>query len=69
MINLKETKEYLEFGYKIVSCPCCGNDTLDNHFICPCCSWEYDGIVDDDTFSRSNGSTIRDYRNGMILQF
>ena len=63
-MNIRESKEYLEFGYKIVRCPVCGKETLDNHFICPNCGWEYDGIEDENTPSASNGYvTINEYRN------
>ena len=62
MINLRESKEYLEFGYKIIRCPICRHETLDNHFICPTCNWEYDGIEDENTWSDTNGYPIREYR-------
>ena len=64
MINLRESKEYLEFGYKIIRCPVCGNETLDNHFICPTCNWEYDeSVVDNDSFySEANGYTMNEYK-------
>ena len=30
MINLRETIEYKEYDYKIVTCPICGKETLNN---------------------------------------
>ena len=45
-MNIRESKEYLEFGYNIVTCPICGKETLDNHFICPECNWEYDAVTE-----------------------
>ena len=63
MINLRESKEYQEFGYKVVNCPVCGNETLDNHFICPHCNWEYDGTFLTYIPSKVNeGLTIKEYR-------
>ena len=41
----RTTEEYREFGYKIVNCPVCGKETLDDYFICPTCGWEYDPEV------------------------
>lgn len=62
-MNIRESKEYLEFGYKIVKCPVCGNETLDNHFICPTCNWEYDGTFLPYIPSKVNeGLTIKEYR-------
>ena len=37
--DLRTTKEYRELGFKIVTCPVCGKETLDNYFICPTCGW------------------------------
>lgn len=61
-MNIRESKEYLEFGYKVVKCPVCGEETLDNHFICPNCDWEYDGIENENTWSSANGYPIQEYR-------
>lgn len=62
MNMIRESKEYLEFGYNIIKCPVCGNETLDNHYICPTCGWEYDGITEKDIPSSSNGQvTINEY--------
>ena len=64
MINLRESKEYLEFGYKIIRCPVCGKETLDNHFICPTCNWEYDDEVEfktGDEYSTANDCTLNEH--------
>ena len=39
MENLRETVEYKEFGYSVITCPVCGKETLNNHYICPDCGW------------------------------
>lgn len=64
MINIRESKEYLEFGYKVVRCPICRKETLDNHFICPTCNWEYDDSVvnNDSYYSAVNGYSIKEYK-------
>ena len=41
--DLRQTPEYREFGFQIVVCPNCGMETLDSHWICTNCGWEYDG--------------------------
>lgn len=43
-MNIRETVEFLEYGFNVVICPNCREETLDNYFICPHCGWEYDGI-------------------------
>lgn len=58
----RTTEEYREFGYKIVNCPVCGKETLDDYFICPTCGWEYDGTTDENEYSSCNKATIADYR-------
>ena len=58
----RTTEEYREFGYKIVNCPVCGKETLDDYFICPNCGWEYDGTVEENEYSSCNKATIADYR-------
>ena len=65
-MNIRESKEYLEFGYKIVRCPVCRNETLDNHFICPTCGWEYDGI--ESGWSDANDILIEDAIDDYHLQ-
>lgn len=63
-MNIRESKEYLEFGYNIICCPICRHETLDNHFICPTCNWEYDeSVVDNDSsYSEANGYSINEYK-------
>lgn len=63
MKNLKDTVEYKEFGFNIVKCPVCGQDTLDNHYVCDNCGWEYDNIYDEDNYSSANSCSIQEYRN------
>lgn len=65
MENLRETVEYKEFGYSVITCPVCGKETLNNHYICPYCGWEYDGITDKDTYSPANTATIREYKESL----
>ena len=65
-MNIRESKEYLEFGYKIVKCPVCGKENLDNHFICPTCNWEYDGI--ESGWSDANDILIEDAIDDYHLQ-
>ena len=60
--DLRDTREYRELGFKIVPCPVCGKDTLDSHWICKSCGWEYDGITEDDVYSSCNKMTVTDYR-------
>ena len=62
-INIRDTVEYKEQGYQIVTCPVCGHETLDSYYICPYCCWEYDGIIDEHTRSLTNGRlNIVEYR-------
>ena len=65
MENLRETVEYKEFDYSVITCPVCGKETLNNHYICPHCGWEYDGITDKDTYSPANTTTIRAYKESL----
>ena len=58
----RTTEEFREFGYKIVNCPVCGKETLDDYFICPNCGWEYDGTVEENEYSSCNKATIAGYR-------
>jgi hypothetical protein len=62
----RTTEEYREFGYKIVNCPVCGKETLDDYFICPNCGWEYDGTTDENEYSSCNKATIADYRKNHV---
>lgn len=65
MENLRETVEYKEFGYSVITCPVCGKETLNNHYICPHCGWEYDGITDEDMYSPANTTTIKEYKESL----
>ena len=58
----RNTPEYKEFDFHIVNCPVCGKETLNDHFICPNCGWEYDGITEEDVYSSCNRTTIAEYR-------
>ena len=60
--DLRATKEYRELGFQIVKCPVCGKETLNDHFICPTCGWEYDGITEENVFYSCNKTTVSDYR-------
>lgn len=63
----REPRIYLD-----VPCPVCGNKMLVTYgpyddeeepfYLCHCCGWDYDGIVDEDAFSEPNGDSIRGYR-------
>lgn len=66
MINLRETIEYKEYDYKIVTCPICGKETLNNYWICENCGWEYDGNIFDDEYSYANNSTVKEFKNKRI---
>lgn len=61
--DLRDTPEYREFGFRIVRCPVCGEETLDSHFICRKCGWEYDGTAEETQYSSCNKTTIASYRN------
>ena len=62
-MNIRETREFLEFGFNVVICPVCGEETLDNNFICPHCGWEHDENVQTlDQISSANESSIDDYK-------
>lgn len=61
-MNLRETAEYKEHGFKIVTCPVCGNETLDMYWICRHCGWEYDYTKFEDQYSNVNKGTIKEYR-------
>lgn len=47
--------------FSVVTCPCCGKETLDNFYICEC-GWEYDGTTEPDKYSDANRSTINEFR-------
>ena len=63
---IRDTVEYKEFGFNVVKCPVCGEETLDSHFICPHCGWEYDGTLDENVVSISNQSTIKEFRESFL---
>lgn len=63
MVNLRETIEYKEYGYSIVTCPVCGKETLDNYWICEHCGWEYDNTVTNDNYSFANQCTLEYYKS------
>ena len=47
--------------HTVILCPVCNGKTLDNHWICPHCGWEYDGFPEDH-YSAANGATLVKYR-------
>ena len=61
-MDIRNTKEYKEMGYAVVSCPICERETLDSYWICEHCGWEYDGVTDEAAFSAANGATVGEYR-------
>lgn len=61
-MDIRNTKEYKSGNFHIVTCPICKNETLDMHFICEHCGWEYDYTSDENEESSANGMTIREYR-------
>ena len=62
-IDPRDTVEYREDQFPIVTCPVCGNETLGMNWICPRCGWEQDGAEADSDFSSANGATPRKYRS------
>ena len=62
----RKTQEYLELGYKIVTCPVCGKETLDDYFICPICGSEYDGTTEENVYSSCSKATIAEHRKGNL---
>lgn len=61
MEDIRNTAEYREYGYAIVTCPVCGKETLDNYYICPTCGWEYDGSSGNE-YSSANGTSAEVYK-------
>lgn len=57
-MNIRDTIEYNEMGYRIVRCPVCNHETLDNHWVCENCGWEYDGLHESTEFSTTNRMTL-----------
>ena len=62
----RTTRECRELGFKIVICPVCGKETLDDYFICPSCGWEYDGNAEENKYSSCNKATAADYRKNNL---
>jgi hypothetical protein len=58
---LSSVPEYNDPDFRVVKCPICGEDTLDNHYICSNCYWEYDGKTLTEEYSSANRSTVKDY--------
>lgn len=56
-----EIGEIYDSDFTVIRCPVCGHKTLDNHWICPNCNWEYDGFPEDH-YSAANGATLAEYR-------
>lgn len=61
-MNIRDTEDFKTGLFDVVICPVCNNETLNNHYICPHCKWEYDGAVNDDDYSSANESTVGKYR-------
>lgn len=53
--------------YKEVTCPVCGQVTLDSFWVCDNCNWEYDDTIDENEYSDANQGSIRDYKEKMGL--
>lgn len=64
--QLKQTKEFREYGYTIVKCPICGEPTLDRFWICDNCGWEFDGAVFPEHYSSANKCTVQEYQNNYL---
>ncbi len=64
-LNLPEVGSAYDELYTVILCPVCHHKTLDCHYVCPTCSWAYDGFPEDQ-FSAENGATLRDYRKAYI---
>lgn len=60
-LDLRETDEFKEYGFQVVNCPVCGRETLDSYWVCDYCGWEYDGTLDENSYSSLNKTTIRKY--------
>lgn len=65
VLSKELVSEHVDKGYKIITCPVCSNETFDDYFICPHCEWEYDNIVDENIYSTTNKSTIKDFRKNL----
>lgn len=60
LASLNEGDVYDE-DFTVIKCPVCKCHTLDNHWICSNCGWEYDSLPED-RFSAANRSTLTEYR-------
>ena len=60
-IELFELGQTVDDIFTVILCPICENKTLDNHYICRHCGWEYDGFPDRH-YSAANGATLAEYR-------
>lgn len=58
----RDTVEYRQLDYPIVTCPVCGSETLGMDWVCPRCGWEQDGTTEGADFSSANGMTLAKYR-------
>ncbi len=63
VLSVNIINEQLSQGYRRITCPSCGNETFDDHFVCPHCGWEYDGITNKNQYSSCNKSTINEVNN------
>ena len=66
--QLKQTKEFREYGYTIVKCPICGEPTLDRFWICDNCGWEFDGAVFPEHYSSANKCTVQEYQIKYLVE-
>ena len=62
IIGEDEYQMCIELGRQIIQCPICGNDTFNDWFICPHCSWQAEILRFEDEYSPANKSTIEEYR-------
>lgn len=65
-MNIRETEEYKSGNFHIVTCPICKHETLDMHWICGHCGWEYDYTKDENEESLANGMTVKAYREAYL---
>lgn len=62
----RATREHLEMGFQIAHCPVCGAETLDSHWLCRNCGWEYDSTTEESEYSSCNMATVADYRKNSL---
>lgn len=65
-MNIRETEEYKSGNFHIVTCPICKHETLDMHWICGHCGWEYDYTRDENEESLANGMSVKAYREAYL---